>query len=73
MTIGDLFNKMYLAFSTTTDYIIRMEKNMLVVLNRDEQDRRVVFIHLLDEDVRIIEEVIAGCQNYLSGILTEFN
>jgi len=40
---------------------------MLVVLNRDEQDRRVVFIHLLDEDVRIIEEVIAGCQNYLTS------
>ncbi len=27
MTIGDLSNKMFLAFSTTTDLVDRMEKN----------------------------------------------
>ena len=47
MTIGDLSNKMYLAFSTTTDLIDRMEKSELVQRIRDEQDRRVVRIHLL--------------------------
>lgn len=73
MTIGELSNKMYLAFSTTTDLVDRMEKNKLVVRIRDEQDRRVVFIHLLDEGVRIIEEVIAKRQEYLREILTEFN
>ena len=49
MTIGDLSNKMYLAFSTTTDLIDRMEKSKLVKRIRDEQDRRVVRIHLLEE------------------------
>lgn len=73
MTIGDLSNKMYLAFSTTTDLVDRMEKNKLVVRVRDEQDRRVVFIHLLDEGVRVIEEVIAKRQDYLREILTEFD
>src|SRR5580658_2106040 len=58
MTIGDLSNKMYLAFSTTTDLIDRMEKSELVQRVRDEQDRRVVRIHLLKEGERIIEEVI---------------
>ena len=42
MTIGDLSNKMFLAFSTTTDLVDRMEKNKLVKRVRDEQDRRVV-------------------------------
>lgn len=49
MTIGDLSTKMYLAFSTTTDLVDRMEKNELVQRVRDENDRRVVRIHLLPE------------------------
>jgi len=58
MTIGELSNKMYLAFSTTTDLIDRLEKNRLVKRTKDEKDRRVVRVHLLEEGVRIIDEVI---------------
>ena len=72
MTIGDLSNKMYLAFSTTTDLVDRMEKNELVQRVRDEQDRRVVRIHLLPEGERIIQEVIEKSQNYLRELLQEF-
>ena len=72
MTIGDLSNKMYLAFSTTTDLVDRMEKNELVQRVRDEQDRRVVRIHLLPEGERIIQEVIEKLQNYLRDLLQEF-
>ncbi|KGR76851.1 MarR family winged helix-turn-helix transcriptional regulator [Ureibacillus sinduriensis] len=73
MTIGELSNKMYLAFSTTTDLVDRMEKNELVVRIRDEQDRRVVHIHLLEEGERIIEEVIEKRQNYLQDVLVDFD
>ncbi|MFJ8063243.1 MarR family winged helix-turn-helix transcriptional regulator [Psychrobacillus sp. NPDC096426] len=73
MTIGDLSNKMYLAFSTTTDLIDRMERSELVQRVRDEQDRRVVRIHLLSEGERIIEEVIDKRQQYLKEILGEFD
>ncbi|MGM9944765.1 MAG: MarR family winged helix-turn-helix transcriptional regulator [Lysinibacillus sp.] len=72
MTIGDLSNKMYLAFSTTTDLVDRMEKNELVQRVRDEQDRRVVRIHLLPEGERIIQEVIEKRQNYLRELLQDF-
>lgn len=72
MTIGDLSHKMYLAFSTTTDLVDRMEKNELVQRVRDEQDRRVVRIHLLPEGERIIQEVIEKRQNYLRDLLQEF-
>lgn len=72
MTIGDLSNKMYLAFSTTTDLVDRMEKNELVQRVRDEQDRRVVRIHLLAEGERIIQEVIEKRQNYLRELLENF-
>lgn len=72
MTIGDLSNKMFLAFSTTTDLVDRMEKNELVVRTREEQDRRVVRIKLLKEGERIIEEVIQKRQDYLQNVLSEF-
>lgn len=73
MTIGELSNKMYLAFSTTTDLVDRMEKNELVVRIRDEQDRRVVHIHLQEEGERIIQEVIEKRQNYLNEQLLNFD
>lgn len=73
MTIGDLSTKMYLACSTTTDLIDRMEKNNLVARVKDSNDRRVVRIHLLDEGKRIIDEVIKKRQHYLEEVLKNFS
>ncbi len=72
MTIGELSNNMYLACSTTTDLIDRMEKNNLVMRVRDPKDRRVVRIHLLEEGARIIEEVIQKRQEYLASVTGDF-
>lgn len=69
MTIGELSGKMFLACSTTTDLVDRMEKNELVMRVKDPNDRRVVRIHLLEEGERLIEEVIRKRQEYLSGVL----
>lgn len=73
MTIGDLSGRMYLAFSTTTDLIDRMEKNKLVERVRDQSDRRVVRIHLLNKGKEIIDEVIVQRQDYLKEILHNFS
>ncbi|WP_077214169.1 MarR family winged helix-turn-helix transcriptional regulator [Bacillus dakarensis] len=73
MTIGELSNKMYLAFSTTTDLVDRMEKNNLVKRVKDQNDRRVVRIHLLPEGERIIDEVIKKRQGYLHEVLKNFS
>ncbi|WP_312471050.1 MarR family transcriptional regulator [Neobacillus sp.] len=73
MTIGELSNKMYLACSTTTDLVDRMEKNQLVVRVKDSSDRRVVRIHLLEEGKRIIDEVIQKRQQYLEEVLVNFS
>jgi MarR family transcriptional regulator, organic hydroperoxide resistance regulator len=73
MTIGDLSNKMFLAFSTTTDLVDRMEKNSLVKRVRNTQDRRVVRIHLLSEGERVIEEVIDKRRHYLNTVLADFD
>lgn len=73
MTIGELSSKMYLACSTTTDLVDRMEKNELVERVKDKNDRRVVRIHLLRKGQTIIEEVIKKRQDYLEKILTDFS
>ncbi|MEC2054637.1 MarR family transcriptional regulator [Peribacillus psychrosaccharolyticus] len=73
MTIGELSSKMFLAFSTTTDLIDRMEKNELVSRVKDDKDRRVVRINLLSEGERIINEVIKKRQLYLQDILSDFS
>lgn len=73
MTIGELSNKMYLACSTTTDLVDRMEKNQLVMRVKDPHDRRVVRIHLLEEGERIIDEVIKKRQVYLLEVLKNFS
>ena len=72
MTIGELSTKMYLACSTTTDLVDRMEKNELVQRVKDPNDRRVVRIHLLEEGERIIAEVVKKRQEYLHGILVNY-
>ncbi len=73
MTIGELSNRMYLACSTTTDLVDRMEKNELVERVKDKNDRRVVRIHLLKKGETIIQEVILKRQNYLDEILADFS
>lgn len=72
LTIGELSNKISLAFSTTTDLVDRMEKNELVERIRDDKDRRVVRIRLLDKGKVIIHEVIEKRQQYLQEVLEGF-
>lgn len=73
MTIGELSAKLYLACSTTTDLIDRMEKNKLVVRVKDANDRRVVRVHLLDEGKRILYELLKKRQSYLEDVLKNFS
>lgn len=73
MTIGELSTRMYLAFSTTTDLIDRMESKSLVKRTRDDQDKRVVRIQLLPKGERIIDTVIKKRQAYLAEKLTSLS
>ena len=73
LTIGELSNKIGLAFSTTTDLVDRMEKNGLVERVRDANDKRVVRVSVLNKGKEIIMEVIEKRQDYLGEILAGFS
>ncbi len=71
LTIGELSSKMYLACSTVTDLLDRMERNSLVVRVKDERDRRIVRIKVLQKGHDLIEEVLITRQKYLSEVLED--
>jgi len=73
MTIGELGEAMYLACSTATDLIDRMERNGLVERVRDTNDRRVIRIHVLDKGEEVLEHVMIARKNYLQEVLEHVN
>ncbi len=69
LTIGELGEKMYLACSTATDLVDRMERNGLVARERDTNDRRVIRLRVLERGHQMLDEVMQARRKYLSGVL----
>lgn len=71
LTIGELSNKLYLAYSTTTDLVDRLERSEFVTRQRDSVDRRVVRVELRARGASAIEAVLAARRSYLNSILAQ--
>ncbi len=71
LTIGELGERMYLACSTATDLIDRMERNGLVERARDANDRRVIRLRVLEKGYQVVEEVLATRKRYLAEVLQD--
>ncbi|WP_352418853.1 MarR family transcriptional regulator [Proteiniborus sp.] len=69
LTIGELSQKMFLACSTITDLIDRMEKSELVVREKDEQDKRIVRLKAQPKGRDIVKQVLEKRREYLSDKL----
>lgn len=72
LTIGELSQNMNLACSTITDLIDRMEKNDLVVRQKDEKDKRVVRIDVLQKGLDIVKKVLQQRRLFLNEKLKNF-
>ncbi len=73
LTMGELCQKMFLACSTATDLIDRMERNHLIERVRDTSDRRVIRLKVLPKGATVIEEVREARRSYLGNILNELD
>lgn len=73
LTIGELSTKLYLAYSTTTDLVDRLERNDLVERVRDTNDRRVVRLHMKDKGTELIEQVLNARRGYLAKLMVDVN
>ncbi|MFD2169051.1 MarR family winged helix-turn-helix transcriptional regulator [Tumebacillus lipolyticus] len=69
LTIGELSSKLYLAYSTTTDLVDRMERNQLVERVRDKSDRRVVRLHMMEKGRDLIERVLVKRREHVGKAL----
>lgn len=72
MTIGELSQEMALACSTITDLIDRMENSKLVVRKKDNKDKRVVRVEVLQKGYDVLEKVLSKRIKYLDSKLTDF-
>jgi MarR family transcriptional regulator, organic hydroperoxide resistance regulator len=70
LTIGDLSSRLYLAYSTTTDLVDRLERAGFVERYRDTEDRRVVRVRLQEYGSTLIEEVLNARRAYLADVLS---
>lgn len=73
LTIGELSKKMYLACSTVTDLIDRMEKNELVKRVRDTNDRRIVRVKVLEKGHQVLDQVLYTRRRYISEVFSSFS
>jgi DNA-binding MarR family transcriptional regulator len=62
---------MYLACSTATDLIDRMERNGLIQRERDTSDRRVIRLKMTVKGNEVIDEVLNARKRYLAGVLAK--
>lgn len=69
MTIGELSQKMHLAFSTITDLIDRMEKTELVTRMKDANDKRIVRLKVLPQGLDVVDKVLTKRIEFLAGKL----
>jgi DNA-binding MarR family transcriptional regulator len=73
MTMGELCQELFLASSTVTDLIDRMEKNNLVQRVRDEEDRRVVRLQVQEKGQKVLDEVMRARKAYLATVLAQLS
>ena len=69
MTVSEISSRLYLAPSTLTDLIDRMEKNEHVIRTRDTKDRRIVKISAMDKGKILIKNVISRRCEYIDELL----
>lgn len=69
LTMGELCARLYLASSTVTDLVDRMERAGLVMRERDANDRRVVRLRVLEKGHALIDAVMRARLDYLHGVM----
>lgn len=73
LTIGELSKRLYLAYSTTTDIIDKLEQKELVLRIQSEEDKRVFHVKLLEKGTDLIDEVVYARQSYTDELLSVMN
>lgn len=70
ITIGSLSKRLYVAYSTLTDLLDRMEKNELVARVKDHEDRRVSRVCIAPKGEEVLERVMEMRIKYVETLMS---
>lgn len=73
LTMGELCQHLYLASSTVTDLVDRLERQRLVQRVRDPDDRRVIRLRLLPRARELLDAVLEARRAYLARVLAHLD
>ncbi|GAB6875661.1 hypothetical protein JCM13210_03870 [Thermaerobacter litoralis] len=73
LTMGELCQHLYLASSTVTDLVDRLERQQLVQRVRDPEDRRVIRLRLLPRARELLDAVLEARRAYLARVLAHLD
>ena len=73
LTMGELGRHLCVACSTATDLVARLEKAGLAKRVRDENDRRMNRVRLLDKGEQAVAAVISERRHLLGDVLGEYS
>src|SRR5699024_802465 len=68
ITIGELAMRLYLAHSTTTDIVDKLESGNYVRRDRSDKDKRLVLVSMEEKGREIIQQVIDKRIDYIAKI-----
>lgn len=68
ITIGELSSRLYLAHSTTTDIVDKLERSNFVKRERSSRDKRLVLVSMEDRGRELIQLVIDKRVDYIAKI-----
>ncbi|MFY0542662.1 MarR family winged helix-turn-helix transcriptional regulator [Brevibacillus sp. H7] len=67
-TIGEISQLVDLSYSTVSGIVDRLERNGLVIRNRDDQDRRIVRVSLADSLQSLEEKIPCMKEGYFENL-----
>lgn len=71
LTTSELSARMFLACSTVTDLLDRMERNGLVQRIKDMKDKRIVRLKVMDKGHVLIDRLLESRRSYLGDVLKD--
>lgn len=73
LTMGELGRQLNVACSTATDLVARLEKTGLAERFRDENDRRMNRVRLLDKGEQAVAAVISERRRFIGDVLGDYS
>ncbi len=67
-TIGELSKQLDLSYSTVSGIVDRLERDQIVMRKKDEHDRRIVWVSLVDQCCKVEEKVHIFQESYYAEI-----